>query len=153
MTSNNHNSLLIAGGILSIIASLLHIAIIMGGAEWYRFFGAGEELASMAEQGSWYPGLITFGISIVLFTWGLCAFSGANLIRKLPFLKVSLVIISAIYLVRGIAIIPAYFLQPNLIDQFLIWSSAICVIYGLLYATGTVQVWSRLTATKESDTH
>ena len=36
---------LIAGAVLSGIAGLLHLAIILGGAPWYRFFGAGERMA------------------------------------------------------------------------------------------------------------
>jgi len=38
-------------GCLSLLASLAHLAIIVGGPSWYRFFGAGEQLATMAEQG------------------------------------------------------------------------------------------------------
>ena len=75
------NKLLLFGGLLSAIAALLHIAIIIGGPQWYRFFGAGEELALMAEKGSWYPAVLTFGIAVVLLLWALYAFSGAGLIR------------------------------------------------------------------------
>jgi len=135
---------LVLGGVFSIIASLLHIAIIIGGGDWYRFFGAGEELAVMAEQGSWYPGILTFSISLVLFLWGLYAFSGANLIRRLPFLKIALVLIAAVYLLRGLSVVPAYFIQPSVVDNFLVWSSVICLVYGSLYAVGTAQVWRRL---------
>ena len=44
------NPFLIAGGVLSALASLLHIAVIAGGPAWYRFFGAGEGMARMAER-------------------------------------------------------------------------------------------------------
>ncbi len=138
--SNKQNLALILGGVLSVIASLLHIGIIIVGAEWYRFFGAGEELAVMAEQGSLYPAAITFFIASVLFLWGLYAFSGAGIFRKLPFLNVALILISMIYLLRGIAIFPAYFILPDVVDDFLIWSSIICVIYGVLYGIGAVQL-------------
>jgi len=131
------NKSLLFGGILSLIAALLHIAIIIGGPDWYRFFGAGEEMAVMAEQGSWHPPLVTSGIALVLFVWALYAFSGAGLIRNLPLLRSGLVIISGIYLLRGLAVIPAYFLMPQIIDDFLIWSSLICLIYGTTYAIGT----------------
>ena len=57
------NPFLIAGGILSALASLLHIAVIAGGPAWYRFFGAGEGMARMAERGSPVPTLITLGIA------------------------------------------------------------------------------------------
>ena len=39
------NIALIAGGLLSAAASLLHVACIFGGPAWYRFFGAGEGVA------------------------------------------------------------------------------------------------------------
>ena len=46
------NPWLVTGGILSALAALLHLAVIAGGPDWYRFVGAGEEMARMAEQGS-----------------------------------------------------------------------------------------------------
>ena len=36
------NKLLLFGGLLSGIAALLHIAIIIGGPQWYRFFEIGR---------------------------------------------------------------------------------------------------------------
>ncbi|MEJ2794460.1 hypothetical protein WAE56_13680 [Iodobacter sp. LRB] len=132
---------LLTGGILSVIAALLHIAIIFGGAQWYRFFGAGEHMASMAEKGSLMPAVITAGIAVVLFIWGLYAFSGAGLIRRFPFMRICLALISIIYLVRGLVLIPACFIAPEQINTFAIWSSLICLGYGLLYAIGTKTVW------------
>jgi len=135
-----NNKLLIVGGLLSMAASGLHVAVIIGGADWYRFFGAGEKLSSMQEQGSWIPALITFAIALVLFVWGLYAFSGAGLIRRLPFLTSILVIISLIYLGRGFVLVPFWFGWTELVDSFALWSSLICMIYGLCYAIGTIQV-------------
>ncbi len=138
------NKLLLFAGVLSGVAALLHVAIIIGGAQWYRFFGAGEELASMAESGSWYPAVLTGAIAVVLLVWALYAFSGAGLMRRLPFLKAGLVVISALYLIRGLAFIPVYLMQPEMVDGFLVWSSLICLVYGLSYAIGTRQVWENL---------
>lgn len=137
------NKPLFLGGILSLLAAILHLATIIGGPDWYRFLGAGEQMALMAEQGSWYPVLVTFAIASVLFIWALYAFSGAGVMRKLPLLRVGLVIISGIYLLRGLAVIPAYFLMPEVIDDFLVWSSLICLIYGITYAIGTRQIWKK----------
>lgn len=72
--------------------------------------------------------------------------SGAGLIRQLPLLKVGLVAISAIYLLRGIAFIPAYIVKPEIVDEFLVWSSFISLVYGFAYTMGTKQVWARLSA-------
>lgn len=130
------NEYLIIGGWLSVTASLLHIGIIIGGASWYRFFGAGERMATMAEQGSWYPAMITFIIAGVLFVWGLYAFSGAGLLPAFPFLKVSLMAIAGIYLLRGLVLFPALVFLPDKVDGFAVWSSLISLGFGLCYALG-----------------
>ena len=103
------NLFLLAGGALSLMASLLHIAIIFGGADWYRFFCAPERMAKLAEQGSILPTLSTSGIAMALFLWALYAFSGAGLINRLPLLKLALVAITCVYLIRGLALFPALF--------------------------------------------
>ncbi|MBT3315029.1 MAG: hypothetical protein HN390_10495 [Anaerolineae bacterium] len=135
---------LVFGGILSMLVVLLHIAIIIGGADWYRFFGAGEEMARMAEAGSWLPGIVTFGIAIVFFIWGLYAFSGAEQIKPLPFLRLGLALISGIYLLRGLAIIPALIFAPKLVDTFVFWSSLVSLIIGLAYAIGAKERWAQI---------
>jgi len=126
------------------LAALLHVMVIFGGPDWYRFFGAGEHMAQMAEQGLWQPVLVTLFITTVLVIWGLYAFSAAGLIRRLPLLKTALVIISCIYLLRGLAAIPIMVIKPEVVDSFLIWSSLICFVYGMFYALGSWQQWSRL---------
>ena len=135
------NKSLMFGGIMSTLAAFLHIAIIFGGPDWYRFFGASEKMAILAEQGSWIPLISTFGIFTVLFIWGLYAFSGAGLIRKLPLLKLALVIISAIYLIRGLIVFPVWIIRPEFINDLHIWSSLVCLIIGGAYAIGARQVW------------
>ena len=137
------NPWLDAGGVLSLIAAILHLAVIAGGPDWYRFFGAGEEMARMAEQGSPLPALVTLGIAAILAIWAAFAFSGAGRIRRLPLLRTALVAISTIYLVRGLLIVPVLLQeQPRSFD---IWSSAIVLVYGLAYAIGTAQAWRDLT--------
>ena len=135
------NKPLLFGGVMSTLAALLHIAIIFGGPAWYRFFGAGEEMASLAAQGSWVPTLSTLGIFLVLQIWGLYAFSGAGLIRKLPLLRTVLATVSAIYLIRGIMLIPLWIINPDYIVFLHIWSSIASLIIGGAYAIGTRQIW------------
>lgn len=139
------NKYLLTGGILSALVAILHIAIILGGSSWYRFFGAGEEMAIMAEKGSYFPALITTGIVVVFLVWSLYAFSGANYLKKkLPFIKIALVIISAIYILRGLALFPAFIIMPEQVDTFAILSSLISLAFGLVYAFGTKQEWKNL---------
>lgn len=143
------NGYLVAGGISSAIASLLHIVIIIGGPDWYRFFGAGEGMAQLAENGSSYPTIITTIIAIILALWGLYAFSGAGVIGRLPLLKLVLGIISMIYIMRGVFGIPIviYLDHPYLNEleekmTFMIFSSFISLSFGLFYLIGSIQISS-----------
>lgn len=138
------NPLLIAGGTLSALAALLHLAIIVGGPDWYRFFGAGEGMARAAERGMARPALLTVGIAAILGIWSLYAFSGARLIRRLPLLRTSLVAISAVYLLRALAPLPIALLAPGQLTAFLLWSSLIVLVYGLAYGLGTWRAWPNL---------
>lgn len=140
------NPALIVGGVLSAAASVLHLAVIVGGPAWYRFFGAGEGMARMAEQGSWTPIVVTLGIAGVLAIWSAYAFSGAGLIPRLPLLRTALVLISAVYLLRGLVLIPAFAVNPGGVQPFVLWSSLIVLVYGLAYAIGTWTAWSTLSA-------
>jgi hypothetical protein len=143
---SGRNPWLIAGGWLSLIASLLHIACIFGGPDWYRFFGAGEAMATAAERGEIYPALVTFAIAALLAVWAAYAFAGAGLIRRLPLMRTALVIISGIYLLRGLALVPIA-LTPAIQTPFNLWSSLIVLGYGLAYAIGTWRAWPQLTRT------
>ncbi len=136
--------LLVAGGLLSLLASLIHVGVIIGGPDWYRFFGAGEDMANMAEKGYFYPTLITTGIALVLAIWGWFAFAGAGLVWKPPLLRTGLIVISSIYLARGLILLPMALLVPEKINNFAIWSSLIVLVYGLFYAAGTWKAWSSL---------
>jgi hypothetical protein len=138
------NYWLISGGILSAIAALLHIAIIIGGPDWYRFFGAGEGMARAAAQGRMMPTLITLGIATMLAIWAAYAFSGAGLIVRLPLLRTALVVISTIYLLRALAVVPALLTPTEQSPAFWLWSSGIVLIYGLAYAIGTWRAWPEL---------
>jgi hypothetical protein len=142
--SGSTNRWLVAGGSLSTGAALLHIACIVGGPDWYRFFGAGEQIAQMAERGHWYPPIVTLFIATILAIWAAYAFSGAGFIRRLPLLRAGLVAISAVYLVRGLAIVPIL-AMPTLRTPFNIWSSLIVLVYGIIFSIGTIKAWPKLT--------
>ena len=137
------NPWLLAGGWLSVAAALLHLAVIVGGPDWYRFFGAGEGMARAAERGSWTPPTLTVGIAAMLAIWAAYAFAGTGVIRRLPLMRTALVLISAIYLVRGLLIVPIL-LAPGTPPSFDVWSSVIVLVYGVAYALGTWRAWPYL---------
>lgn len=138
------NKFLVSAAILSGMATLLHVGCIIFGASWYRFFGAGEEMASMADAGSWVPTILTSGIATVLGIWALYALSGAGVIRKLPLLRTVLCSVTAIYLFRGLVAIPIALLQPQQATPFLWWSSAICLGFGVVHLIGVRQRWQAM---------
>ena len=138
------SSWLFAGGVLSGIAVALHIGVIAGGPEWYRFFGAGEEMAQAAERGALMPTLVTLAIASLLAVWSLFAFSGAGHIRRFPLLRTALIAIAAIYLARGLLLVPLLAIRPDLVGPFEVWSSLIVLAYGLAYAMGTARGWRAL---------
>ncbi|MCU7891408.1 MAG: hypothetical protein KZQ78_07265 [Candidatus Thiodiazotropha sp. (ex Ustalcina ferruginea)] len=136
------NKPLVWAGSLSLLAGVLHIAIIIGGPGWYRFFGAGEQLAQLAEQGSPIPGTLTAAIALILMLWSLYAYAGAGLVYHLPWLKPVLISITGIYLLRGLALLPMLVLAPHTINTFLLLSSVISLSIGMLFFSGTRQmIW------------
>lgn len=138
------------GALLTGAASLLHLGIIFGGPDWYRFFGAGERMARMAARGSAYPTLVTAGIASVLALWALYGLSGAGVVRRLPLLRLALVLIAGVYLARGVLGIPVVlFVENPYTDElkgrmtFMTISSLVCILLGLCYAFGAARVWRR----------
>ena len=139
---------LLLGGLLTGAASLLHLGIVLGGPDWYRFFGAGERMARQAARGSPFPAVITLGIAAVLAAWALYALSGAGVIRRRPLLGPALALIAAVYLARGALGIPVVLLTDDPYTNqlkgrmtFMVVTSAVCVVLGLCYAAGASWVW------------
>ena len=138
------NVFLISAGILSAVVAILHIGCIYFGAPWYRFFGAGEQMAVLAERGSIQPTLITSGIVLVLSIWSLYAFSAAGLIVRLPLLRLALILITSIYLLRGVAGLFLVSSPMGRSPEFWVWSSLICLSFGVVHLIGLKQQWASL---------
>jgi len=141
---DTRNSFLLVGAILSALAALVHAGCIVFGASWYRFFGAGERMAQLASAGSWYPAVVTSIIVVVLATWSLYALSGGGFMPRLPFLRLVLCLVTAVYLLRGVAVFVLVELSLGRSSTFWWWSSAICFVVGVVHFVGLRQIWRRL---------
>lgn len=143
---NNPNKNLLTAACCCGLAALAHAGCMLFGAHWYRFLGAGEQLAQLAEQGHWYPVVVTGTITFILLLWACYALSGAGVIRRLPLTRLALVLISSILLIRGLAFVWLMPLFPG--NSLLFWlvSSAICLLLGTLFAVGSWQQWPKLSA-------
>jgi hypothetical protein len=139
------NIALLLAAIFCLLAALAHFACIPIGAPAYRFLGAGEAMALMAEQGNRYPDLMSAFIGGVLLIWSAYAIGAAGLFPALPLTKWVLMLIALILLMRG------FFGYPLLHNSFpdnslTFWwiSSSICVVMGLTIALGLKQRWADL---------
>ena len=81
--------------------------------------------------------------------WALYALSGAGIIRRLPLLRTALCVISAIFLLRGLAFVAIMPLFPENSVLFWLVSSTICLFIGALFALGTVKAWHYLSITSD----
>ena len=130
------NIFLVFAGVLSAITAALHICCIIFGGSWYRFFGAGEQMAVLSERGSVEPTVITSVIVLIFSIWALYAFSAASLVGKLPFTRTALIVITFIYFSRGL--IGLLFINNPIgrSPRFWLWSSLICLLIGAMHLIG-----------------
>jgi hypothetical protein len=100
-----HEYALLAGGAISALISILHVVLALRPA-LYRYISADQEsaLAQMAEQGSRPTTIATVALALIFGIWALYAFSGAGLIRPLPWLRAALITIGVIYILRALFI-------------------------------------------------
>ena len=143
------NQWLILGGILSLAVALVHVIIIFIGAPAYRYFSAGEDMAKAAELGSVFPAVLTLVLAAVFAIWGFYGLSGAGIIRRLPLLKIALILIGAIYTIRGVAVFLQLFQIVTSSAEVApreIMFSLVSLVIGLAYLIGTVTSWRSLGA-------
>jgi hypothetical protein len=146
MLQQHANRYLICSGLAALAAGVLHLAIVFGGPAWYAFFRAPEPIVRMAGAGALYPTIFCLVVAALLVLCAAYAFSGAGLLRPLPFLRTGLVFVGSVFILRGVVFIPLLFLRPDVlarvcncngIDTFLIVSSVICLATGIGYVVGS----------------
>lgn len=133
-------------GWLSIGIAVLHVIIIFLGPPAYRYFGAGEEMARQAEAGSLTPAVLTLFVATVFAVFAFYAFSGAGMLRRLPLLRTGLAAISAIYLLRGLSLLPElarYARDSEAVMPRELAFSFTSLVIGILYLVGIVLLWRR----------
>ena len=143
MTPPANPALLVAGA-GSVAAGVAHLACIVGGPDWYRFFGAGEGMARAVEQGRWQPHVMTAVIAIVLFGWAWFAFAAAGLVPRPPLLRIGLIAITLVLLLRAAAAFVPGVWRAEHTPTFIIVSSLIVLVLGLAFLIGTIKAWPTL---------
>jgi len=137
--------LLIFAGILSFCAAIFQ-AIIAFVPKWSVAFGASDALVSNP------PLLLTLGllVALVLVIFGLYGLSGAGIIRRLPLLRLGLLVIGLLYSMVGInfifQVLAIMGILPSAgpIPIYLVLVSFGALVAGLAYLIGLAVNWKRL---------
>lgn len=141
------NKWLFSAGIITAIISLLHVAIVIGGADWYIFFGAGTEMARQSDAGMLEPVITTLGIALSLALVTFYTFTVAFKKKKLPFSKQIIFGFTYVMIFRGLVGIPIVYLldHPYLnelseLPLFMVVSSIFCLGLGIIYWIGMIKM-------------
>jgi len=126
------NAWTLAAG-LDFLAAALHVGIVLGGPAWYRFFGAGERMARMAERRHPWPTVVTLAIASGLCVFGAYAMTAGGHFPALPLAREALMAITAIYALRAAVPLLLAPLMASMRTRFMIVSSLICGVYALAH--------------------
>lgn len=92
----------------------------------------------------------SFFVALIFAIWGLYGLSGAGLMRRLPLLRLGLLVIGAIYTLRGLLLVPLLLdslglivADPPILPQALL-ASLVSLLIGCLYLAGTLTAWRDL---------
>jgi len=118
---------------LDFLAAAMHVGIVFGGPAWYRFFGAGEDMARMAERRHPWPTVVTLGIATGLCVFGAYAMTAGGHFPVLPWPREALMAITAIYAIRAVVPLLLSPLMPSMRTRFMVVSSLICGVYALAH--------------------
>jgi putative oxidoreductase len=134
------------GAAMSFIVALLHLAMIPIGVEAYDFFTAPTRFIELARHGSPVPPLVTFLIAAVFAAFGFCALSAAGRAPRLPQLRIILIFICAVYLLRGLVVVPELllYLHTSDIPGRALAFSLISLVIGIVYTVGLALRWPAL---------
>jgi hypothetical protein len=99
---------------------------------------------------------ISFVVAGILTIFGFYALSGAGYIRRLPLLKQMLVVISCVYILRGLLLVPEILVVTGAFDsaipvapRFVIFSIG-SLLTGVIFVAGTVGGWNALSLTDKN---
>jgi hypothetical protein len=127
--------------------ALLHVACVVIGAQAYRYFGAGEQMAARAAAGSPVPALITLLLAACFTAMGIYLLSGAGLVRPLPLVRELVLATCVIFSLRGLRLAAEVFVilrRPGVLPPRTLLFSAVALVVGVLGLIGIVTRWTAL---------
>lgn len=127
--------------------ALLHAAMIFMDPRAYAYFGA-PQLGRAKAAGYSYPDLMTAGLVLIFAAFGAYALSGAGRIRRLPLLRIGLVLIGMVFTLRGLVLIPelAGLASGADVPPRMAFFSLVSLVTGVAFLTGTRSRWRQMKA-------
>jgi hypothetical protein len=135
----DRRNLLTVAGVIAAGISALHVACAIIGPAAYRYFGAGEQLASLAASGSPIPAVVTILLALLFGLFAAYALSGAGRVRPLPFLRQVVGVIGAVFALRGLLLLlelATLVRRPSSVPLRGLVFSAVALVVGALYLVG-----------------
>jgi hypothetical protein len=145
--SMGRSHILGSAAVLTIVAALFQIALGLL-PRWSAWLGAPASLVAR-------PTMLQVTSVIVAGLLAACAAyaaSGAGYVRRLPLLRTALVIIGAVFLLRGLVVVPLLLATlgpghtPESVPGTALWSSAAFMLLAVLYLGGALANWRTLHA-------
>ena len=135
-----------ASAALCLVGALAHLAMPLGGPEWYLFFGAPPALAHMAAAGLVRPIVTCVAIAAFLLVMSAFLLSQLGYIRRIPGVRWALLFFGIVLSARAIAFPAIASYSPGALAQvcgrcgelnsFVLLSSAACLFIGIGFLLG-----------------
>jgi hypothetical protein len=134
-----HNYLLLAGGYFSLAFAIFQLSGIWWSASAVKYLGGPADMR--VHRPATY-GFLCLTVALGAAIFGLYSLSGAGKIRRLPLLRTVLIIVAAIYLLRGLLAIPQapMVLKHPELARFLLFS-LISLVVGVVYSMGVFHLF------------
>ena len=143
--SGRNPLLLAAAG--SFIVAALHATMPFFLPEAYRFFGGPGQI-NFADKGAELVIVVEcYCLSAIFAVWGLYALSGAGVLRRLPLLRLGLLVIGGVYTLRGLLLIQEIIasLQGKMQGiEYQMCFSVVSLLIGIFYLAGIIRAWKDL---------
>jgi len=135
------------GGYINIFISVAHLIGLIWADKMYEVTGIGKEMEELSRVHSSLPYILTVFVAILFFIFGLYGLSADNKFRKIPFLKLGIFVIAALYICRGLGeLMVGTFKGTNSIIETIY--SLFALTIGLLFLIGGLRKWKLTTDIK-----
>ena len=115
-----------------------HIVLLFAGPAWIDFAGAPESVVQSARDGTGQAPVSILVIAAILASWGWAALAVNGRVRSFPLARTLVFIVAAIFIVRGLLVVPLAFAADwsNLFQVFHVAASLFILSLGMAYAFG-----------------